>query len=622
MHRLYILFFSYVLFISSHAVAQQQQGPLSPDRILINYSMYPFYHGVASGDPLTDRVILWTRVTPDTVVGTVAVKWEMALDTFFTTVVASGNTSTSATKDFTVKVDASGLQANTYYYYRFEALGIKSMMGRTKTLPAGGVDTLRFAVVSCQNFDAGYYNAYKEIGKRNDIDAVIHLGDYIYEGGGTAFTPDRNHSPGHEILSLMDYRMRHSQYRLDPDLRYAHQQYPFICVWDDHEIANDAWRDGAENHDPQTEGNWNDRKYAATRTYMEWMPIRLPDLSDSMRIFRSFDYGNLVKLVMLDTRHYDRDQQSSSTNNDSSRTMLGSLQYQWLKDELSQSSQSWTLLGQQVMFAPLKVFNIPVNQDQWDGYPAERKRVQDHIMNNNIENVVVLTGDIHTSWGNDVPYNSSYDPQTGANSVCVEYVTTSITSANSPLPVSQAIIQAANNHVKFVDLDKHGYVLLDVNSQRTQGDWYFVNTVTDTAYAQNWEQGWFCNAGERFLRKANAPAPPSSIVKQPQAPLVTGTEIAASSNHPYRDELTIFAAFPNPFTDNVVLEYHVQKSREIAILLSDLEGRTVRTLNLGRRDKGLYVIKIETADLPAGNYILSMQSDGVVTSKQLLKVGR
>ena len=247
----------------------------------------PFYHGVASGDPLSDRVIIWTRVTPDTATH-VEVNWTMATDTAFQNIVGEGQVTTSAENDFTVKVDVSGLSPATTYYYYFTALEGNSVIGRTRTTPTSDeVDHVRFAVVSCSNYQAGYFHAYRNIGNRRDLDAVIHLGDYIYEYGsgegtyGFDSALNRENVPSTEIIELADYRTRYSLYRLDPDLRKAHQQHPFIAVWDDHETANDAYTDGAENHN-QGEGEWTDRKSAALKAYYEWMPVR--DFDDEARI--------------------------------------------------------------------------------------------------------------------------------------------------------------------------------------------------------------------------------------------------------------------------------------------------------------------------------------------------
>src|SRR5687768_9775595 len=211
----------------------------------------PFYHGVASGDPLTDRVIIWTRVTPEDSLSSVEVSWEIATNDQFDPVLKKGTVKTSPARDYTVKVDVDGLNPNTYYYYRFNAFKKMSPTGRTKTLPQGSVDSLKFAVVSCSNWQHGYFNAYDRIAEKQ-VDAVLHLGDYIYEYGiDNAKNVDRRHIPEHEILTLADYRTRYSQYHLDAGLRKMRQQHPIITIWDDHEVANNTFAEGAQNHQPQ-----------------------------------------------------------------------------------------------------------------------------------------------------------------------------------------------------------------------------------------------------------------------------------------------------------------------------------------------------------------------------------
>lgn len=265
-------------------------------------ALKPFYHGVASGDPLPDRVILWTRITPD-VDGPVQVSWVIARDPACIQVVNSGTVTTSQDKDYTVKIDASGLEANTYYYYRFSHEGKNSLIGRTKTAPTTIVNSLRFAIASCANYQQGYFNAYAHLAERNDLEAILFLGDYIYEypakGYGYSEKVGREHVPSQETVTLNDYRIRYSFYRLDPDLRRVHQVHPFIGIWDDHETANDSWPGGADNHQPN-EGDWEVRKQAGKKAYMEWLPIREQDSAGT--IYRAFSYGSLCELYMLDTR--------------------------------------------------------------------------------------------------------------------------------------------------------------------------------------------------------------------------------------------------------------------------------------------------------------------------------
>ena len=266
-----------------------------------------FTHGVASGDPLSDRVILWTRVIPQKANDALTVFWQVAIDQGFTQVVASGQTTASAGLDYTVKVDATGLQPDQCYFYRFNARGVSSATGTTKTLPNGLATTFTMGVASCSNFPQGFFNAYRHMAE-SDLDLVLHLGDYIYEYPEAGYANDyarevlkRSVVPKHEVVALEDYRMRYGLYRTDPDLQALHQRHPFICVWDDHELANNTWREGAENHN-EGEGDFHQRIAAARQAYHEWMPIRTAIEGVQGPIYRRFEIGNLADLIMLDTR--------------------------------------------------------------------------------------------------------------------------------------------------------------------------------------------------------------------------------------------------------------------------------------------------------------------------------
>ena len=468
----------------------------------------PFVHGVASGDPLTDRVILWTRITPYTADGLEATpdqypavmnyRWLVAEDPQLTSIVLEGEGETTPDRDFTVKVDAAGLQPGTTYYYRFESQGWASDTGRTKTLPVGHVERLRIAFTSCSNWEGGYFNAYGALAKRDDLDVVLHLGDYIYEygtGGYGSNGDKRQHEPAHEIVTLDDYRTRHAQYKTDEYLQEAHRQNAFITVWDDHESANDSYAEGAENHTEGAEGNWFDRRSVAIRAYFEWMPIREQGVQDPYGddlIYRDFRFGDLIDLLMLDTRLYSRTEQSVigdlGTLLDPNHTLLGEQQEQWLFDKLSASQAdgtTWRVLGQQVMMAQLAAGGIGFNMDQWDGYPLARERLFDHIISNNIDNFVVLTGDIHSSWANDLapqPFNTSlYDRESGEGAIGVEFVTPGVSSPGIEdyLLASAASIALTNAlpHMKLVDFFHRGYVLLDINHLRIQAEWHWVHSV-------------------------------------------------------------------------------------------------------------------------------------------------
>lgn len=340
-----------------------------------------FEHGVASGDPLQDRVILWTRLTPNDSSARLQVTWEIALDQQFKQVVNANKVITAAAQDFTVKVDATGLKPNQSYFYRFIFGDKISPIGQTKTLPTS-TSKVSFAVCSCSNYPAGYFYVYREMAKQN-VDVVIHLGDYIYEYGadgyaaedavklGRSLTADNNK----EIIKLDDYRKRYALYRKDKDLQALHHRHPFIVIWDDHELANDAWREGAENHTEETpnaknEGKFSERKLVALQAYFEWMPIRPVD-NQHIKIYRQFDFGNLVQLTMLDTRIIARDEQLGYANymtangldiakfqadlTNPARTLMGYTQRDWLIGKLQQSTANWNVLGQQILMTKMLV---------------------------------------------------------------------------------------------------------------------------------------------------------------------------------------------------------------------------------------------------------------------------
>lgn len=489
---------------------------------------YPFKHGIASGDPLTDRIILWTRVTPPHQEHErIAVKWVIATDPELETVVADGIAMTDADHDYTIKVDPQGLQPGTIYYYKFHAMDYESPLGRTKTLPVGDVERLRIAFTSCSNYPYGYFNVYGMIARRRDLDVVLHLGDYIYEyangdyGDGTAI--NRIPEPVHEIVSLSDYRQRYAKYRTDANLQAAHRQHAFITVWDDHEFANNAWSGGAQNHNPELgEGDWQTRKAAAIKAYFEWMPVRQVDADHPTRIYRKFQFGNLIDLVMLDTRIYDRDKQpanpqDTATINDPGRSMLGAAQQSWLFEQLSQSSASgtrWRFIGQQVMFGQLQAFGKPLNIDQWDGYAANRQRVLDYLNDNAIDNTVILAGDIHSSWAMDTtsnPYDpSTYDALTGTGSQAVEFVTPPVSSPGIEDPVKAvqmaAFVRSQNPHMKFVELNKRGYVLLDITHERAQAEWYFADTIKEPNLNESFITAFKTVSGTNHLVQVKEPS--------------------------------------------------------------------------------------------------------------------
>lgn len=487
-----------------------------------------FRHGVASGDPLSDRVILWTRVTPKSPAGSQRVSWIVARDPKLAQVVARGEAETGAARDFTVKLDATGLQPATTYYYRFESMGERSAVGRTRTLPVSGVSHLRLGVVSCSNLPFGYFNAYACLANRADLDAILHLGDYLYEyqngryGDGTRF--GRIPAPDQELIALRDYRERHAQYKTDPDSQEIHRQHPFIVTWDDHEFANNAWKGGAENHDA-SEGPWAARRAAAVQAYYEWMPIREDAQTRQDKIYRTFRFGNLATLFMLDTRLVGRDQESAREDvaavESTNRQLLGAEQEGWLAEQLTASVRNqsrWNLFGQQVVFAPQTQPGLrAVNADTWDGYRAARSRVFDMVERARMDNLCVLTGDIHSSWAYDLPRSpfEGYDRATGKGSLGVEFAGTSVTSPSSlgqgPDGARQlADIRAGRPHLHYVDGSYRGYFILDLTRERLQSDFYGMATIEERSTRERFARGFISESGRNHLIEASTPAPAGS----------------------------------------------------------------------------------------------------------------
>jgi alkaline phosphatase/alkaline phosphatase D len=497
----------------------------------------PFQHGIASGDPLPDGVLLWTRVTPvpEAVPGSgvgpvVTVDWQVAADPGFGTVIRSGSVPSGPDRDHTVKVEVTGLTPATTYWYRFGWAGEWSTTGRTMTAPAAddAITRLRMGVVSCANWEAGYFAAYRHLAARGDLNLVLHLGDYLYEYGTGEFGAGdrvvRPTAPTHEVLTLADYRIRHAQYKTDPDLRALHASVPWIITWDDHEVANDMWSGGAQNHTPSTEGPFPTRLAAARRAYAEWMPVRL---AADGHLYRRLRYGTLVELSMLDLRTYRSRQTTGAHVDDADRTIAGPDQLRWLTDGLVDSTATWKLVGNPVMISRLDVGTLPawllgplakllgvpangyaLNGDQWDGYNADREVLVDALRENATRNVVFLTGDIHTSWANQLTTRD-----TGPNHpAAAEFVVPSVTSDNiddflgtAPGgPLSQlagTLLRATNPHVKWTELDGHGYGVLDVTAARCRMDWYHLVDRTRPDSAVRWVQGWSVGSGSSQIRR-------------------------------------------------------------------------------------------------------------------------
>ncbi|MFG2886127.1 alkaline phosphatase D family protein [Streptomyces sp. NPDC048297] len=503
-----------------------------------------FPHGVASGDPLPDGVLLWTRVTPtpEAVPGSglgpdTQVSWVVARDKALTNVVARGSTVARAASDHTVKADVRGLAPATDYWFGFSAGGTDSPVARTRTAPAAdaSVSGLRFGVVSCADWEAGWFSAYRHLAARGDLDAWLHLGDYIYEYESGAYAARgkviRPHAPAHEILTLADYRMRHAKYKTDPDLQALHHKAPVVAIWDDHEFADNSWSGGAVNHTEGAEGTWTARQAAAKQAYFEWMPVR-PAVAGTT--YRRLRFGKLADLSLLDLRSF-RSQQAATASgsvDDPDRTITGRAQLDWLKAGLKASDTKWRLVGNSVMISPFsfgslsadlfkplaKLLGLPqegiaTNTDQWDGYTDDRRELLGHLRANAIGNTVFLTGDIHMAWANDVPYDAGTYPLSA--SAATEFVVTSVTSDNlddivkvpegTVSAIASPVIRAANRHVHWVDTDRHGYGVLDITAARAQMDYYVLSDRTDAGATSNWVRSYRTLSGTQKVERTYDP---------------------------------------------------------------------------------------------------------------------
>ncbi|MES2159004.1 MAG: alkaline phosphatase D family protein [Pseudomonadota bacterium] len=500
-----------------------------------------FTHGVASGEPSARSVLLWTRHVGN---GDSRLRCEMASDVAFTTIVAGGDVVASAQHDHCAKLTVDGLVPDRWYYYRFVAPdGAISDIGRTRTLPDG--DTPRFGIglFSCSNMPFGWFNAYGHAAQRSDLDLMVHVGDYIYEYGPGIYpakdVAGRSVLPANEMVTLADYRLRHASYRADPDLRRLHQSFPMLAQWDDHELTNDAWKDGAENHQPATEGDWAMRKAVAERVYREWMPV-------SDKRYDSYQIGSLATLFRPETRITARDRQLDLEEaiagrgdlakafadfrdgpwSAKDRTVMGAQQEAWLHAGLQQSVRSgtrWQILAQQIVIGTIRApeafdswtadgaspqvrrammgmvaaarAGLPFNMDAWDGYPAARDRLLSAAQAAD-SNLVVLSGDSHNAWGNNLTNDG--------RAVGVEYAGHAVTSpgfetylpAVAPADFAKAL-RLANPGLAYADTSRRGYVSLQLTPDRVRGEWHYVDTILTRSTAGVVSDGLDVRWGER-----------------------------------------------------------------------------------------------------------------------------
>ena len=484
---------------------------------------YSFNHGVASGDPLEDRVILWTRVTPQQA-GPVEAILEISEDDNFSKIAYSKKLRTSSLSDYTIKYDFLAKQycdSDKGFFYRFRAGSSISEIGKSKTF-SKNIVSAKIGVFSCSNFPAGYFNAYQAAAEKNDLDLWLHLGDYLYEYPMGGYATDnaeklgRTPSPMHEMITLSDYRQRHAQYKLDQGSIALHKHAPLIAVWDDHEFSNDAWKRGAENHSEDgSEGDFYARRSAAIKAYYEWMPIR--EQQNKRRIFREFKIGKLIHLIMLDTRQYGRDKQlqpkdylsESGFNqakfyndlNSKNRELLGAEQLSWIENSVLKSNAAWTIFGQQVLMAKLKFpdiskmlkteeipnflkpylkflgLGIPSNLDAWDGYPAARNSLY-KLMKNAKKKFISLAGDTHNSWVSELENQSGKKVgiELGAPSVTSPGITDILNLDQNKFVDS---IVKINKELQWMDPSNRGYLFLNCMENKIIASFNFIKELNN-----------------------------------------------------------------------------------------------------------------------------------------------
>ncbi|WP_165750208.1 alkaline phosphatase D family protein [Cellulophaga sp. Z1A5H] len=503
-----------------------------------------FNEGVASFDPSSSSVLLWTRYAS----ADAEIIWEVAIDPSFSSILRSGKITTETSRDHTIAIELTALNENLKLYYRFANIADNalSVTGETITLPEEA-SSVKLAVCSCSNYQAGLFNTYDAMANSN-ADIIVHLGDYFYEygAGGYGSTAEnaslnRQHKPANEIITLEDYRTRYKQYRSDADLQLAHQKKPFICVWDDHEIANDTYKNGAENHDETTEGSFEIRKQNALQSYSEYLPFSRQDKDNNSKIYRTINIGNLVNMIMLDTRLIGRDKQLSVSNyfdatglntaalendlNDPSRSILGTTQKEWLLSELTSNTNQWQVLGQQVLMGQMDIpiamltafgsenfaeiltelvtikvrmqnndptltdaektkvlTTVPYNLDAWDGYPVDREQIYQAL---NGKKIVTLAGDTHNAWNNTL-YAAD------GTEVGIELATSSISSPGFETYLGttdaafitgfEQALTTLIDGLRYFDASKRGYMMTTFTKTEITSEWIYVDTILSSSY--------------------------------------------------------------------------------------------------------------------------------------------
>lgn len=536
-------------FVSHASFAQIERFPAN---MYLDTLYTPFLHGVASGDPLSNQVIIWTRITPNNSVDELAVEWEMALDTAFDSIVNSGSVIASSETDWTIKVDVDQLMPNQTYYYRFKnEQGRLSAIGSTKTAPLEAVEQLKFAVASCSSIYSGFFTAYRHIAERDDLDLFIHLGDYVYD------FVDRDEQVRVPVpfpttpQTLEEWQNLHEYYLADPDLRLVRQKHPMALLWDNHDV---------DRLNPE----------ASTKAFLEWNPIRLPNPLDSSRIYRTLHYGALVDLFLVDIWRY----RNQDTLESGAASTLSTVQFDWLENELSQSTAQWKLIGNQKLFTNWSTENVPpgfpvdgdvFDADSWDGFPDERLKVMDILEEQALQNVIFISGHLHVSVAADVPRipkdANNYDPATGAGSLAVEFLPPSISRGNLDeagfslfTDLATQISLSQNPHHKYLDLTEHGYGLLTIEPKQSTAQYWYTDILNVDAEEQL--------AKELFVLEGESHWRTTAVGTQNTLP--TGYQISE--------------IYPNPTNESTFyINLTLPKTEPLQFTIVDNSGKVIQT---------------------------------------------
>jgi alkaline phosphatase D len=570
-----------------------------PENIFPDTDHAPFIHGVTSGDPTSSSVIIWTRIESEQAE---SVFWELSLSPEFNIVVQSGTFSTGSYRDWTVKVDVTNLLPATTYYYRFKSASNQfSDVGRTRTAPVGHVYQSRLAVMSCSSIYSGFFNAYKRIAEREDLDLIVHVGDYIYDFVDEDEEVRVPMPYPFDPITLDQWRDRHRYYLLDPDLRAARKTHPWIALWDNHDID---WADGEET--------------APIQAFLEYLPIRLPDPSDSSRIYRKLSYGDLIDIFVTDVLMYKGLETVDGTN----PSMIGNTQFTWLSNELSASTAKWKLLPMQNLMAGWSVQNVPsfvgigsdgvLDPSNWDGYDTDRDRVLNHIKNNNIDNVVVLSGDSHVTIVADLstnPQNTSvYNRNTGEGSIAVEFLPTSISRGNFDemgfgwaLGIVTPVMANENpNHVRANYID-HGYGLLDIKSDSCVAEIWYSDKMNMTN-TETFDGGFVVKDKQNRWNRTATTVP--TTPKDWQNLKITELEKAK------------FQVFPNPASVQININgQNMPQYGQYALL--NASGKYLSNLNIQSLTSHQVVLNLP--HLPKGAYFIKFEHEGIVNMVSFIK---